>query len=1243
MHTNHTAHAKLLTRLADTVRRSFLIKILHVGLGGLLLSGLLGSAIFVLGLNRLAKETLTEVEDSLSSAVQQHLVSEIEGTAAQINQQTSRVQADLNILADVAQQLIDNRETFAPLTEAATHVPFFADKMQYEPAGGYAQNAQDALSVVTVPSIYLDENGRVKPYPQQIIDETALLDLVMPAIHTYGAEKMWTYFTGDTEAGFLRLTPWTDFGRDAAINYPEQMRVSYWTYFPGLIDAWEQWLAPETAADRPSDVVTFWPAIDAASGQTIQIFGHPLWNKARTRFAGAVWCDLDLARITDAIEHMHLAETGFAFIAIGDGNVIAIPDRGSEVLGLQERTVGDGHLLRKLDESREPDIAALAVPQDDAVSFQELRLDGEPYIVVVRRLAPVNVFVDGAEHTTVAYETLGFVVPKDEVYALANATQATMVQNLRTTLVLQAVSIVVVMALLSVSILVITRRMTRGLSHLATSASLIAQGHFDARVERLGSDEIGDVARAFNRMAGQLEESFVEAGRRTAQLEAEVLERQKAQEELHVSRERLRTVVEYMPVMLDAFDDEGRVLVWNKECERVTGYSAAEMVGNPDALDLLYPEPGYWQAMNAKVAGPGYDFRDVEWTLTCKDGTKKVISWSNISARFSIFGWDTWAVGVDVTGRVEAERALAAQRRQLATLLANLPGMAYRCQNVPLWPMDFVSEGSRALTGYAPDDLTRPGGVAYGNLIHPDDRQGVWDAVQEAVQAGTFFVLEYRMLNREGEVRWVWEQGQAVDKNGDGIAILEGFIQDITTRMEAEAALRESEEKYRLLAETTRDIILLHDMQGRIVYANQAGLAFAGFESSEAIGRPIIDFIPPEHRAALAARQVQRLTGDVQPYRYELEFVNHEGRRIPVEVHSTPVVREGRVEHILIVARDISERRAALQAIRASEEKLRFERDRAQQYLDVASTMLVALDKDGIVTLINPKGCEVLGYPEEAIVGELWCDRAIPPDQRQAVQAVFDRVLGGDLENVEYYENPVLTKSGEIRLIAWHNSVLRDAAGDVAGVFSSGEDITERKAAEDALQRLNVELEDRVKQRTAELARASERLELATSAARVGIWDWNVGNDVLVWDDTVCALFGIHVEDFAGHHAAFLQRLHPEDAERVDREIRTALAGDTRYTNEFRIVMPDGKIRYIRAVSSIAYDAGGHPVRMIGANWDVTERKRAELELQLFNEVMVGREAYIIELKEEINRLCAELGREVQYPPIWESEDFDLQ
>lgn len=121
---------------------------------------------------------------------------------------------------------------------------------------------------------------------------------------------------------------------------------------------------------------------------------------------------------------------------------------------------------------------------------------------------------------------------------------------------------------------------------------------------------------------------------------------------------RLRTVLENMPVMLNAFDKEGELRIWNAECERVTGYQASEILGNPRAMEWLYPNPNYRTNMMQMWQSRGNDFRNWEWDITCKDGSVKTIAWSNISDRHPIRGWSTWAIGVDVSERKLANRAL---------------------------------------------------------------------------------------------------------------------------------------------------------------------------------------------------------------------------------------------------------------------------------------------------------------------------------------------------------------------------------------------------------------------------------------------------------------------------------------------------------------------------------------------------------------------------------------------------------
>lgn len=132
-------------------------------------------------------------------------------------------------------------------------------------------------------------------------------------------------------------------------------------------------------------------------------------------------------------------------------------------------------------------------------------------------------------------------------------------------------------------------------------------------------------------------------------------ERKEHERNIRETRERFRQIISSMPVMLHAHDKQGNLVFWNQECERVTGYSAKEMVGNPDAMKLLYPDPNQNRYVNNLLQDIKRKFRILEVELTGKDGAKKVVSWSNISEQFPIQDWVSWAVGLDVTEQKQAE------------------------------------------------------------------------------------------------------------------------------------------------------------------------------------------------------------------------------------------------------------------------------------------------------------------------------------------------------------------------------------------------------------------------------------------------------------------------------------------------------------------------------------------------------------------------------------------------------------
>jgi PAS domain S-box-containing protein len=145
--------------------------------------------------------------------------------------------------------------------------------------------------------------------------------------------------------------------------------------------------------------------------------------------------------------------------------------------------------------------------------------------------------------------------------------------------------------------------------------------------------------------------------------------------------------------------------------------------------------------------------------------------------------------------------------------------------------------------------------------------------------------------------------------------------------------------------------------------------------------------------------------------------------------------------------------------LKMAEFTLRREKERAQRYLDLAGVMFVALDNRGEVTLINRKGCQILGLPEEEILGRNWMENFIPERYRAEIQDIADHLLTEEADPQEYFENPILTASGSEALIVWHNSSLLDDQGNTIGILSSGTDITEQRNHENALEEYRIRLQ----------------------------------------------------------------------------------------------------------------------------------------------------------------------------------------
>jgi PAS domain S-box-containing protein len=260
-----------------------------------------------------------------------------------------------------------------------------------------------------------------------------------------------------------------------------------------------------------------------------------------------------------------------------------------------------------------------------------------------------------------------------------------------------------------------------------------------------------------------------------------------------------------------------------------------------------------------------------------------------------------------------------------------------------------------------------------------------------------------------------------------------------------------------------------------------------------------------------------------------------------------------------------------------AEERARMEGERAQHYLDIAGTMVRALDAGGTVTLINRKGCEILGRPENEIVGKNWFDDFLPPGVREEIRTMFQKYLAGD--GPEHWENVVLTKSGEERIIAWHNATLRDGSGKAIGTLSSGEDITVRTKAEEVLRE------------------SEERFRAMFEQAAVGIAQVAPDGRWLRVNQRWCDILGYTREELLAR--SFQDITHPEDVGGNLANMRKLLSNEIMtLSTEKRYIRKDRSIVWVNLTVSLQREATGAPKYFISVIEEITMRKEAEEALR---------------------------------------------
>ena len=652
----------------------------------------------------------------------------------------------------------------------------------------------------------------------------------------------------------------------------------------------------------------------------------------------------------------------------------------------------------------------------------------------------------------------------------------------------------------------------------------------------------------------------------------DISKRLRAERKLKEGEERFRAVFENAPFGMCVTGLDGRFIQVNAALCRILEYSEAELLATT-WKDLIHPED-----LDAALADkeqlkrePGKSLES-ERRYVRRSGKVVLGRQRSFLVRDGDGNPSYFVVHAeDITERKWTEEALRESEERFRVMADGCP--------MPIWTtnaaggIQFTNRVFRQFCGVPHEEVV---GRKWELLIHPHDRPAFLAETERAVRTQTTFKAEARVRRVDGEWRWLMAHTEPrFSPSGEFLGHV-GLCVDITERKRAEQSRQFQHSLIHAILEVSLDGILVVTRDGFIASHNQRLLELWRIDPASVPGQTSDDLTDVPDRALLNAvvdrvkdpesfvKRVQELYADPDASD-NCEFALKDGRtieRYSTSVHSEAGQYLGRVWFF----RDITERKQAEQALQSSEQKFRQLAENVREVfwmMNAAGTEIVYVSP--VYEQIWGRSCESL-YQNPMD----WME-AIHLDDRPRAHEIFEQQLQGHDIASEYRIN---TPAGQ-RWIRDRGFPVRDQDGHLIRVVGIAEDFTEQKQADTRLKE------------------ASDRLALAVRAGEIGIWDYNVVENRLVWDDQMFKLYGVSQDQFGGGYETWKGALHPEDRQRGDAEVHLALQGKKDFNTEFRVVWADGSVHHVRALALVERDTAGNPLRVIGTNWDITAQKEA--------------------------------------------------
>ncbi|WP_229182123.1 PAS domain-containing sensor histidine kinase [Bradyrhizobium oropedii] len=681
----------------------------------------------------------------------------------------------------------------------------------------------------------------------------------------------------------------------------------------------------------------------------------------------------------------------------------------------------------------------------------------------------------------------------------------------------------------------------------------------------------------------------------------DLTERKRTEKALQTSEDELRQIVEAVPGLIWSMDPDGnathisrRILDYSgMRFEDFTHRDWVETFIHPD--DVLEVTEHFRHTIQA-----GKSYRG-EWRLRQADGEfrwHRTLCEPLRDREGCIIQW--YGLSIDIDEAKKAEEQLRRSEAWLAQAqkLSHVGNWVY---NATTLRYSYWSDESYRTWGFDPlqglpsrDDMWQ--------RIHPDDRNHVWEAIQEAVRQRKDFAGEFRIVLPDGTVKHL--EGTSHHTYSSLGALVEVFTTtvDVTNRKRTEQAVRERDARIRRLVEANIIGVMLWDLDGQVLEANDAWLRMVGYDRDDLLAGRLDwkELTVPECRERDTQR-VQKYFGSGQFPAIEKEYIRKDGTRIPVLIGAVSFQEDGNQGISFVL--DLTERKHAEEALRESEYKLR-------QIVEAVPGLVWSMSPDGKTTHISRRFLDYAGVPFENFGHRDWAETFLRPEDLSEFIVTFRHAI----QTGTPYQAAIRLRRAD-GVFRWHHArcePLRDQEGRIVQWYGLAVEVDEAKKAEEQLRRGE-----------AWLAQAQRISQTGTRVFNPATSRYSY------WSDENYRIWGFDPQRGLPDRGDIWRRVHPDDLNRVWDAVQEAVRLKRDLTIEHRILLPNGAVKYLEANYHM-FSSFGTPGEVFITTADVTQRRRAQDERERLRQL----ESDIAHINRVgmMGELAASLSHEILHP-----------